>query len=52
MYKLTYSQFGKAHEISFESRDDAIKFYDELFLDLNNEFITLTENDKPISWLR
>jgi hypothetical protein len=49
MYKLAYSYLGESHEIGFENYADAIRFYDALFLDLSNEFLTLTENDRIIA---
>ena len=52
MYKLTYSCLGEAVEIGFEDYADAIKFYDELFLDLCNEFLTLTDGHNIIAYSR
>jgi hypothetical protein len=52
VYKLTYTSHGESHEIGFEDRADAINFYDCLFLDPDNEFMTLTENDKVIAYAR
>lgn len=43
MFKLSYTYAGNRHKIEFDLPSDAIRFYYNLFLNLANENIILTD---------